>query len=297
MKVAIVSPSAPSTFSDDSTKQFQAGLDVLTALGFEYVVMPHAKDNLSYKASSTQDRLSDLHAAYSDSSIDIILAANGGWNCTHLLDGLNYELIKNNPKPLAGASDITALQNAIYAKTGVPQLYAPMPTWGFHKNDARTSQSFAALAKDSQQQIPLEGFGTWLKPGNLGGITVGGNLVSVSALLGTPYEPDWQDKVFVWEDTEESIYRLDRALTHFKNAGVWDKIAGMVIGHLDQVDEAFGGRSFDTMTMITEHFIGYNFPILKTDLFGHNIPTQITLPIGSTIIADQQRVVTSLPAR
>jgi len=293
MKAAIVSPSAPSTHSEERNKQFQTGLAVLNDLGIEYIIMPHAQDSLGYVASSTTDRLSDLHAAYKDKSVDIIIAANGGWNCSHLLSKLDYGLIKNNPKPLAGASDITALLNAIYAKTGAVQLYGPMITWGLHNNNAKTNQSFAALVKDHRQEFALSDFGKWLKSGQFNGAVVGGNLVSMASLLGTPYEPDWQDKIFVWEDTEESVYRLDRALTHFKNAGAWGEIKGMVIGHLDQVDEDFAGKKFDAMQMICDLFADYDFPILKTDLFGHNIPTQITLPMGGKLTADDQKVTMS----
>mgnify|MGYP001603263147 CR=1 FL=1 len=165
VKIAIVSPSAPSTFSPTVKKQFKAGLAALTSLGFEYALMPHAKDNIGYKAASVTDRLSDLHAAYADPTVDIIMAANGGWTCTQLLDGLNYELIRQSSKPLAGASDITALQNAIYTKTGNPQLYSPMVTWGLHNNDSQTLQSFAALATRDQQEWSTGDFGIWLKPG------------------------------------------------------------------------------------------------------------------------------------
>lgn len=290
MKAAIVSPSAPSTHTADRTKQYESGLATLKALGVEFSEMPHARDALSYVASGAADRLADLMAAYRDSSIDIIIAANGGWNVTNLLSAIDFELIKTNPKPLVGASDITALQNAIYAKTGQSQLYGPMVTWGFERNDPATNKSFMALAKDKQRQMPLTDFGQWLKPGNFSGPAVGGNLISMVSLLGTPYEPDWNGKVFMWEDTEETVFRLDRALTHFKNAGVWDKISGMIIGRLDQIDEQFAGKTYSAAQMIADHFASYNFPILKTELFGHNMPTQISLPIGGTLSADGSTV-------
>jgi muramoyltetrapeptide carboxypeptidase len=293
MKAAIVSPSAPSTHTDTRTKQYESGLATLKALGIECQETPHARDALSYTASSTKDRLNDLAAVYKDDS-KLIITANGGWNASHLFSGLDFDLIKNNPKPMVGASDITGLLNAIYAKTGVKQIYGPMVTWGFETNDTATNESFLALAQKSSQEIPMDKFGTWLKPGKLEGVVVGGNLVSIDNLLGTPYQPDWQNKIFVWEETEETLYRLDRVLTHFKNAGVWDKIAGMVIGHLDQIDEDFAGKNSGTMQMITEHFAGYDFPILKTDLFGHNTPTQISLPIGGTITADEQTFTSRL---
>lgn len=295
MKAAIVSPSAPSTHTKERTNQFQAGLSNLKSLGIDCMLMPHARDALSYISSSAQDRLADLLAAYQDPSVDIIIAANGGWNSSHLLQLLDFDLISQNKKPLVGASDITPLLNAIYFRTHVPQLYGPMVTWGFETNDPTTNESFLAITQKGKQEFTLSAFGEWLKPGTLNGIVVGGNLTSIEGLLGTAYEPNWQGKVFVWEETEETLFRLDRTLTHFKNAGVWSKIAGMVIGHLDQIDENFAGKTTNTTAMIAGHFATYNFPILKTDLFGHNIPTQITLPIGGTIRADGQQVTFLAP--
>lgn len=286
MRITVVSPSAPSVHNKQRQAQFDSGLATLKKLGVEYTLAPHALGTLNYIASTAAERLSDLEQAYRNPSVKLILAANGGWSAGHLLGGLNYDLIKQNPKPLAGASDITVLLNAIYAKTGVPQLYGPMVTWGFERNDPTTNQSFMAMTQQGAYSLPTSQFGTWLRPGPLQGVLVGGNLVSVATLLGTPYEPDWHDKIFVWEETDETVSRLDRALTQFKNAGVWSKIGGMIIGHLDQIDEEFAGTTTSAARLITEHFAEYDFPILKTDLFGHNTPTELTMAIGGTATAN-----------
>jgi len=288
MKIAIVSPSAPSTHTAARTQQYESGLATLKSLDFECQEMPHTRDSLSYVSSNTNNRINDLGLAYEDPGVKLIVTANGGWNVSHLLANFPYELAAKNPKKMVGASDITLLLNAIYAKTGVSQIYGPMVTWGFENNNAETNQSFLALVKNGQQEIAISNFGTWLKPGKLNGISVGGNLIAIAGLLGTPYEPEWTNKIFVWEEVYEPLHSLDRALTYFKNAGVWDKIAGMVIGHLHGIDENFAGKTSSTDQMIAEHFAGYDFPILKTKLFGHEIPTQISLPIGGTITADDK---------
>ena len=288
MKLGIISPSAPSTHSEQRMGQFDAGLKTLESLGFQCQLSPHAKDSLSYISASIADRLSDIHQMYKDKSIDAILAANGGWNSSHLLNGIDWKIISANPKPLIGFSDISVLLNAIYEKTGIVQFHGPMVTWGFYENDKITNDSFTSVMKKKEQEFTMDSFGSFLKGRRLSSGLVGGNLVSVRNLLGTPFQPDFYGKIFFWEETEETLYDLDRELTHYKNAGVWSQISGMIIGHLESIDNEFAGKKIDVMDMMPDHFKEYNFPILKTDLFGHNTGKNITLPIGGTVIADKQ---------
>lgn len=283
MKLGIVSPSAPSTHSDKRKEQFNQGLETLKTLNIDYTIAPHAEDALSYVSSSKENRLEDLQNMYADPSIDMLVAANGGWNASHLLDGLDWSAIQHSKKALLGFSDTSVLLNAIYSKTGLQQFHGPMVTWGFYENDSLTNSSFQQAVSDGTQSYSLEKFGEFWKGSDIQGVLVGGNLVSVRNLIGTPFVPDWNNKIFFWEETEETIYRLDRELTHYKNAGVFDKIAGMIIGHLDNIDEDFGGKQINTKDMIMNHLRNYDFPILKTDLFGHGTSTNITIPIGGNI--------------
>jgi muramoyltetrapeptide carboxypeptidase len=283
MKIAIVSPSGPST-NPERIEQFERGLQTLRELGFECVVAPNAKKALSYVSSTVADRVSDLHTMYRDDSISVIVTANGGRNVNQLLDALDWKLIAAHPKPLVGFSDISILLNAIYAKTKLPQLHGPMVTWGFAENNAQTNESFGLALAEKEQHFNLDSFGKFIKGDEMSGTLVGGNLVSLGNLLGTQYQPDWQNKILFWEETNESIDSLDRELTHFKNAGIWSKISGMIIGHIDTVS---------AMPMIGDHFFEYDFPILKTYLFGHNIEPFITFPIGGSLDIHNNQIVVS----
>ena len=291
MKIGIVSPSAPSTQTKQRKKQFNLGLKTLKSLGFDYQLSSHTKNFLHYLSDTPQNRLKDLHLMYKDKNIDLIMAANGGWNSNQLLSRLNFNLIKKNPKPLVGFSDITILLNAIFAKTGLIQIHGPMVTWGFDENNELTNQSFLDVLIKKRQIFSLPAFGNFLKKGPLRGVLVGGNLTSLETLIGTPYEPDWQRKIFFWEVTEKTIWNLDRVLTHFKNAGVWEKIKGMIIGNLNKINNKFCAKKIDVLKMIKNHFADYNFPILKTDLFGHNTPSNISIPVGGKIEIKNKKVV------
>ena len=96
-----------------------------------------------------------------------------------------------------------------------------------------------------------------------------------------------------WEETEETCYRLQRVLTHFENAGVWEQIAGMVIGKLDQIDIEVAPGEGSVERMLQAHFAPYDFPILKTEFFGHNTPVNLTLPIGGAIEVTSEQILIS----
>lgn len=270
--------------------QFESGLKNLGMLGFDCAIGTCAKNALSHVSDTAENRLADLAAAYGDKAVETIIAANGGWNSGDLLSEMDWELIRNNPKPLIGFSDVTVLLNAVFAATHLIQIHGPMVTWGFNENDKTTNEYFKQAIDKRKYEIPMDEFGKFLRGGSLEGVGVGGNLVSLETLLGTPYEPDWRGKILFWEETEEMSYRVLRSLTHFKNAGVWDKINGMIIGRLDRIDGKFADTETDPILAIMEHLKPYGFPILKTELFGHGAKTQICLPVGGKIKADDESI-------
>lgn len=262
----------------------------MKAHDLEYVVMPHAENALSFVSDSAANRLADFMDAYRDPTVDIVMTANGGWNAGDILAGIDWEVVEQNPKVLVGFSDITVLLSAVYAKTGRTQIQGPMVTWGFQENEPLTIDNFLKAIKDKHYELPLATFGKFLRGTSLEGIGVGGNLVSLESLLGTPYMFDWAGKVLYWEETEEKLPALLRVLTHFKNVGALDKLSGMIIGKLDQIDGKFAGKEHEPLMAVLEHLEPYSFPIMKTELFGHEIDQYLPLPVGGKIKADGQKI-------
>ncbi|MEK7192631.1 MAG: LD-carboxypeptidase [Patescibacteria group bacterium] len=283
MKIGIISPSAPSTHTEERAKQYKNGLKTLRSMGFECVVAPHAEENFGYISSSRENRLSDLHQMFSDESVDVVLCANGGRNASHLLDGLDFRLIEASKKMLVGFSDISTLLNPIYAETGGRQIHGPMVTWGFDVNDSKTNESFKFALEGKKQAFPLNEDTRFLKGNEIQGTLVGGNLASLLNLIGTPYVPDWKDKVLFWEETNEALNSVDRMITHMKNAGILAQLGGMIIGHLDEVKDSFSDVKKDVLKTIVELCAEYDFPILKTNIFGHHITPNYSIPIGGII--------------
>ncbi len=290
MKIAIIAPSASARFSPERQAQFRSGLENLEKLGHETLLMPHADSSGdgSYASAPLADRLADLAQAYAAPGAELVLAANGGRIATQLLPEIDFEKIAAARLPMMGFSDISALLAAIHARTGIRQYHGPMLVHGFDVADPAAMASFAAAIAGQAQEFPLAQFGEYWNGNSLSGEIIAGNLVSLEALLGTPFAPDWRGKVLFWEETAEELSRLDRTLTHFRNAGVWGQLSGMVVGKLDNI----GVAGEDPAAMVREHFKTYSsFPVLKTERFGHGLPSQITIPIGGQVRADQKRVV------
>jgi muramoyltetrapeptide carboxypeptidase len=258
-----------------------------------------------YMAGTAQERLDDLHAMYRDPEVQWVIASRGGRSANQLLGGLDFDLVNRSKKPLIGFSDITILLNALYARNGQVQIHGPMITAGLDKLDEATYESLLAVLERREQSFDLKGFGEVWKSGKASGILLGGNLMTVECLLGTPYEPDWTGRergsgrkrgsIFFWEEEGEPISRLHRTLVHLKHAGVFDKISGMVIGNVhnitgDSPEESACAREVNAF--LKQFFSSYKFPCIKTEFFGHEVSTQISLPVGglATITASELRL-------
>ena len=246
-KVAIIAPAGP----PDKEKLFR-GVQLLTNLGLEVVVMPHvfAADSSPYLSASVEKRLSDLHTAWSDDSVNLILCARGGFGSVMLLDHINWELLRSRDVPFLGYSDITALQLAMIRECVTKPISAPM---GCDITDALThpftrtslghslSESIATLEVKNisyQSHTPIQ------SP------ALAANLTVLTSLIGTAYIPDLSGTILLIEDVGEDIYKLDRALCQLRLSGLADKCQAIVFGYfkdcgtlaeLDQLSKKFAG--------------------------------------------------------
>jgi len=130
-------------------------------------------------------------------------------------------------------------------------------------------------------EIPVQDDWRWLREGELSGQVIAGNLASLQGLIGTPYEPNWDDAVLMWEDVAKPVDRLDMMLTHFRDAGIFDRINGMVVGQLLSCEPS-NGVTYDKMLL--DLLEDKELPILSEVPFGHT-PEKLTLPIGATLNA------------
>jgi muramoyltetrapeptide carboxypeptidase len=259
------------------------GIQYLENKGFKITLGSNVGKKHAYFAGSDIERLDDIHQMFADPEIDLILCARGGWGGLRLVDKIDYELIRNNPKLFVGYSDITTLQLAIWTKTKIPTLSGPMVGVEMGKGILPfTEKHFWEQVENSQSEYQFK-FSTTeatvLTDGQANGILLGGCLSLACHLLGTPYSPNYDGAILFIEDVGEKPYKIDRYLAHLKQAGVFDQINGLILGDFIDCDPEKDEVSFTLDEILDEYFSGADYPVLKNFPYGHG-DLKFSMPIG-----------------
>ena len=245
-------------------------------------------------AGTDEERAADLNAAFRDPSIDAIWCTRGGYGSGRLLPLLDWEAIRKNPKPLLGYSDITALLNGIYARTGLVTFHAPTCSGNLSDYSLAElkrvvfSTEPAGVIAAAPPMEPKEGFVDRedrlrrIVPGTGRGRLVGGNISVFSMVVGTPWEPPLDGSILFLEEIGEEPYRIDRWLTQFVLTGRLAKCAGIVFGKFKDCGPADKGSFQGTwtwQTVVADRLGKLGVPILAGLRFGH-VADKSTLPVG-----------------
>lgn len=297
--IRVIAPSrSMKILSNDTVKLAEKAL---ANAGFRVSFGKNVNEFNEFFSSSVESRVQDLHDAFSDPSVDGILTTIGGYNSNQLLDYLDYDLIKSNPKYLCGYSDITVLTNAIYAKTGLVGCNGPhFSSWAIKKGFDYSKEYFEKCCmQDGQYQINPSEFWSdddWyldqekrefiqsngfdiIKAGEATGTLIGGHMRCFASLQGTQYFPSLENSILLLEEDEEiNPMIFDRLLQSIIQLPNFNGIKGIVIGR------------FKKITKITPDFLKKiiaakkeltSVPIVANMTLGHTMPIA-TFPIGGT---------------
>ncbi|MDD3669089.1 MAG: LD-carboxypeptidase [Alphaproteobacteria bacterium] len=237
-----------------------------------------------FLAGSDAVRAQDINAAFADVGVDAIVALKGGYGSPRLLDKIDYDAVRKNPKPFFGFSDITALQLALYARAGLPSQTGFIANYALKPLPPLLRRTLPSALKNEAQTFAR------LKPmagGRAQGILVGGTLTLIETLVGTPYLPDMRGKILLLEDVGEEPYKIDRMLTHLRLAGVFNQIGGLVLGQWEKCvakDKADGTIA----AVLRDHFARAPFPVIAGFPYGH-APDHVVVPIGAAAALDADK--------
>ena len=288
--IALINPSA----AIYEREPYVIAAESLLALGFKVREAPNLRARYGQFAGSDRQRADDVNAMFADPGVHGLLALTGGSGGNRMLPLVDYELIKRRPKFLGGFSDLTALINAVQARTGLVTFHAPLGVseWNAFSVEQfrRTVMNAEAFTlanpkPDADALVAREGRITTLRAGMARGPLVGGNLAVLSAMAGSPYWPSFDGAVLMLEDVNEFIYRVDRMLSTLKLAGVFDRLAGVVLGAFTNCNP---GEGYGTLTLdevFDDYFKPLNVPVYSGALFGH-IKRKFTLPVGLEVEMD-----------
>lgn len=299
-EIRVISPSC--SLSIVSNENRKLATKRLTDMGFQVTFSKYADEIDQFASSSISSRIQDLHEAFGDPNVKAILTTLGGYNSNGLLKHLDYDLIRKNPKFFCGYSDITALNNAIYTKTGLVTYSGPhFSSFGMEKGLEYTNDYFlqCLTTNEAIEIIPAEMWSddSWymdqenrefiknegyvpIQEGEATGEIIGGNMSTLNLLQGTPYMPNLKGKIlFLEEDSltgKSTLKTFDRYLHSLMQQPDFEHITGIVIGRMQKEAEC---TIADIQEMISSKPELAHIPIIANANFGHTTPI-FTFPIG-----------------
>lgn len=307
-ELRIIAPSCTlPSFSWVTEELLDRGKNFCRELGLTVTEAKHLREIDGAGSTTIAHRIADVHAAFTDPKVKAMICIRGGWNCNQLLPFLDYDLIRKNPKILCGFSDITAIGNAIYAKTGLVTYSGPNFSQFIFGDRVRYTYDHFIAAVMKNEPIAIKPAPEWTderfqdgKPwpfkanegwwtiheGNAEGTIIGGNLCTLSLLQGTPYMPQVKDAILCIEDDHETHPRtFDRDLTSLTQQRWFADVKGVIIGRCQSVavNQEFGPINKETLhTIIRRNPAFAKLPVIANVDFGHTNP-MITFPIGGTV--------------
>lgn len=267
---------------------YDIAIESLQALGFKVKESKYLRARYGHFAGTNEQRIEEINTMFADQSVHGILALRGGSGCNRLVDGIDYELIRKNPKFFAGFSDLTTLINAIYAKTGLVTFHSLMGTSEWNEFSVDSFKKVVMNGEAVTYENPKEKGGLLtqttdrirtINKGKAKGVLVGGNLAVLTSLVGTPYLPDFKGTILFLEEINEQIYRVDRMISQLKLAGILNQVAGIVIGKFTGSDPDKGYGTLTLDEVFDDYFKSLKIPVFSGLSFGH-IRNKMTIPVG-----------------
>ena len=230
-------------------------------------------------SGSDKQRLEDFQNALDTPEIKAVWALRGGYGAMRIMGKLDFKKFKEHPKWLIGFSDITAFHNQLQL-LGYPSIHGLMPVqmakFPIETQAAAGTLRQALFGEKLHYEIPVSKYN---RIGKAEGILTGGNLSLLQSLLGTPYQVDTNGKILFIEDVGEYPYRIDRMLQSLKLAGVFDQLAGLIVGDFTDIKENATPFGKNVKQMVLEVTRGKKYPILFNFPAGH-IPDNKALVLG-----------------
>lgn len=300
-EVRVIAPSRSMVILGEDCKKIAT--ERLEALGLKVTFGKYVMEaDSDYLCTSVEHRVEDLNEAFKDKNVKAILTVIGGFNSNQMLDYIDYEAIKENPKIFCGFSDITALSNSIYAKTGLVTYSGPhYSSFGMLKGFEYTLEYFKKMFFEDKE-IEIKSSKEWsddawfidqenrefikndgmfvINEGKAEGEIVGGNLCTLNLLQGTEYMQNIENKILFLEDDDMAgkiyLMEFDRNLQSLIHMPEFKTVKALVLG-----------RSQKATDMTKEKWIKLiknkpelaNIPVIAGVDFGHSTPI-ITFPIG-----------------
>lgn len=255
---------------------------IIERFGYKVKLAPNLFASANQFAGTDLERIEDMHSLLTDPAVKAIICARGGYGTSRIVDAINWSLLEQQPKWICGFSDVTTLLCHLQRK-GIESLHCTMAAL-FDMEDAGKRTSVESIfrlltGQPFEMEAPAHPFN---RSGQATGQIIGGNLSILNHLIGTSSDPDYRGKILFMEDLDEYLYHVDRMMVQLKRSGKLAKLAGLIVGHMSDMNDnpvPFGRTAYE---IIREHTAEYDYPVAFGFPIGHE-PLNLAVPVGRKV--------------
>lgn len=284
--IGLIAPSSPtSTF-----ERVEMAKEKIIQMGFKVKMGKSPYERYGYLSGTDKIRAEDINNMFADPEVNGIICLRGGYGTPRILDLIDYEIIRKNPKVFLGYSDITALHIVFNQIANLVTFHGPMVSSDMLGEFSEfTKNSVFKTLMDSEVigliENPLGYEIETLQGGKAEGTAIGGNLSLISSTIGTAFEIDTKGKILFIEEIGEEPYRIDRMLNQLRLAGKLNDAIGIIFGDFNNCVPSDLNQSLGLEEVINDFIRPLKIPIISNFRAGHCEP-QITIPFGIKISLD-----------
>ncbi len=262
-KIAIIS-----TGRKISKQEIQPAITKFEQWGLKVILGKNLFKEFNQFAGNDAQRADDLQEMLDDISIKAIICARGGYGTVRIIDKINFSIFCKHTKWIVGYSDITVLHSHIHGNFGIETLHSTMPV-NFIKNNSSNSLETMRKALFGEKISYSLNPSTLSRKGNAQAILVGGNLSVLYSLTGSKSDINTDGKILFIEDLDEYLYHIDRMIMALKRAGKFDKLAGLIIGAMSDMNDNEIPFGKTPKEIIAEAVAEYSYPVYFDFPAGH----------------------------
>ena len=239
---------------------------ILNGLGLKVVFSEKLFKEKDIFNGTNIEKAQVLMRFFKDKDIKVIFDVSGGDLANGILEYLNFEDIKNNPKPFFGYSDLSVVLNSLYSKSNVcSYLYQIRNLIG---NDSENQiKNFKNTFIEKKDNSLLTFNYRWIQGEEMEGIVIGGNIRCFLKLVGTEYMPDFNKKILFLESLSGNVAKMSTYINQYKQIGAFDNIKGIILGNFTEMED--NNYSPNIAELIKGTINNANIPIIKTEEIGH----------------------------
>ena len=240
-------------------------VEVLESIGLKPICSDYIYEKYSVFSGTGKERADALMKFYLDDSIKAIFDISGGNVANEVLEYLDFEIIKKNPKPFFGYSDLTTVINAIYSKTEIPSFLYQIRNLIYDHGEEQIENFRKTILEDKNDLLNINY--RFLQGNSISGTVVGGNIRCFLKLAGTPYMPSFKDKVLFLESLGGEVPLMTTYLNQLKQMGAFNEVKGIILGTFTEMEEKQAKPTIEQLVLDIVN--NKEIPIAKTEEIGH----------------------------